>query len=123
MTDLPTYPLTVDGITAVVRTLDHESWELAERLSSAGVKGIPGNECACPIARHLQLLLPPGAEVFVEAEIVRVNGTERDSSGCDLPVTVSVSLPDGAQDLVQEFDRGEWPELIEKTEEVSTDVG
>ena len=115
MTDLPTYPLTVEGVTAAVRSLDYDSWEIAQRLEDAGVKGIPGNECACPIARHLQLLLP-GAEVFVEAEVVRVSGTERGAFGFDLPLTASVTLPDGAQDFVQEFDRGEYPELIEEVE-------
>lgn len=118
MTDLPTYPLTVEGIRRAVAWLDAaDSFDLGYRLKDAGVKGVIGNECFCPIAVRLRQLLPDALQVFVEAETVRVEGYDRDAFGFDLPVVVSVTLPDAAQDLVQEVDRGEWPELIESTEE------
>lgn len=120
MADLPTFPLTVKGVRRAVGWLDAaDSYDLAARLEDARVKGVIGNECACVLARALERLLPGVDNVFVEAETVRVSFVERDSWGFDMPVTLSVQLPDGAQDLVQEFDRGEHPELIE---EVKTDA-
>jgi hypothetical protein len=118
VTDFPTYPLTVEGIRKAVASLDvDDSYDLAARLQGAGAKGVIGSECNCPIAVRLRQLIPGASQVFVEAETVRVEGSERDTFGFDMPVVVSVTLPDGAQDFIQEFDRGEWPELIESTEE------
>jgi hypothetical protein len=121
MADLPTYPLTVEGIRKAVASLDAaDSYDLAARFKDAGVKGVVGSECNCPIAVRLRQLIPGASQVFVEAETVRVEGSEHDTFGFDMPVVVSVTLPDGAQDFIQEFDRGEHPELIESTEEVET---
>lgn len=118
------FPFTREGIRKAVACLDaFDSYDLAGRFKDEGVKGVIGNECGCPVAVRIRQLLPGASQVFVEAEAVRVEGYERDSFGFDLAVVLSVTLPDAAQDLIQEFDRGEWPELIEKTEEVSTDVG
>jgi hypothetical protein len=113
MPDLPTFPLTAEGIRDALRTLDAQPWELAKQLGAAGVKGVIGNECACPIARRIAQLVPGADVVFVEAETVRVGGYDRDTFGFDLPVTYSAQLPDGVQDFIQEFDLSEWPELIE----------
>lgn len=115
MTDeTATFPLTPDGVTAALRTLDVESWEIADRLKAAGIKGWPMNECACALAVHLKAVLPDAATVYVEADSVRIDGYLRDEYGFDWPVFLSNNLPDGAIDFVQEFDKGEYPDLIEE---------
>lgn len=114
MTDLPTYPLTVDGVTAACRYLDLESWEIAEIATDAGVEGVPGNECACILAVLFGLLIPDAEEVFVEAWSVRVKGTIRDDIGFDVPAVVSCDLPPGCTDLIADFDALRYPALIAK---------
>jgi hypothetical protein len=109
-----TYPLSPEGLSLALRELDRESWELAEQLKAEGTKGTPMNECECIVAVHLRKVLPGATAVYVEAEAVRVEGSMRDEYGFDWPVVLSQRLPDGAQDLVQEFDKGEYPELIEE---------
>jgi hypothetical protein len=108
-----TYPLSKEGVGAALRTLDVESWEIAEKLRAAGVKGTPMDPCRCVLAMYIASLLPCGTEVSVEAEYVSFEGWTRTVDGFDERASFSRRLPDGAQDLVQEFDKGEYPDLIE----------
>lgn len=107
------YPLTVEGLSAACRSLDLESWEIADIARAKGIKGTPGNECRCLLAALFMALIPGASLVYVEAEFVRVEGYMRDEFGFDWPVVLTAQLPDGAQDLIQEFDRGEHPDLEE----------
>lgn len=116
MTDLPRFDLSPEGVTAALRTLDVESWEIAEKLTAAGVKGTPMNECQCALAVYIGCLIPTAANVYVEAENVRVEGCMTDEFGFDWPVVLTTPLPDGAQDFITEFDKGEYPDLIEEIE-------
>lgn len=113
VSDLKTFKLTPEGVTEAMRTLDLESWEIAEKLRELGVKGVEGNECACPIAVYLTKVLPGIDEVFVESEVARITFTQQDEYGFEWPgVTISAGLPDGAQDFIPAFDMGEYPDLI-----------
>jgi len=116
MAEQPTFPLTPDGVTEALRTLDVESWEIAEKLDAAGIKGVPQDECRCALAAYIHRLIPAAEVVYVESEHARVEGRTGDECGFD-PYTVALSalLPDGAQDFVQEFDKGEYPNLIEES--------
>jgi hypothetical protein len=115
MTAPETFPLTPDGVTAALRTLDVESWEIADRLKALGIKGVIGNECACALAAYIRKLIPQAGTVIVEAESIRIDGYLRDEWGFDEPIFLPGALPDGAIDFVQEFDKGEYPDLIEET--------
>jgi hypothetical protein len=108
-----TFDLSPEGVTAALRTLDAESWEIAEKLRAAGVKGTPMDECKCVLAVYIASLMPEGTEVHVEAEHIWMEGWTRTVDGFDERASFSRRLPDGAQDLVQEFDKGEYPDLIE----------
>lgn len=115
MSETSTYPLTPDGVTAALRTLDVESWEIADKLWSAGIKGTPMDECRCALAAYLYRLIPDAERVHVEAEDVRVIGWIPGQFGLDgVPFSQSFPLPDGAQDFVQEFDKSVYPDLIEE---------
>lgn len=118
-TEPSTYPLSIEGVSGAMRCLDLDAWLLAEQFEAAGLKGVRDNEYACPIAVRVHQLIPDASAVYVEAEMVRIEGYERDNSGFgfDVPVILSVPLPDGAQDFIQEFDRGEHPQLIEEVTE------
>lgn len=117
MTAPETFALTPDGVTAALRTLDVESWEIAEKLKAAGIKGKPMDECRCALAAYIHTLIPTAHTIYVEAEHLRVEGRIGDEFGFDpWPVALSVAMPDGAQDFVQDFDRGEYPDLIEESE-------
>jgi hypothetical protein len=109
-----TYDLSPEGITAALRTLDAESWEISEKLRAAGVKGTRSNECLCALAVHIGQLIPAATKVYVEVEQVRVEGDMRDEYGFDWPVVLTSRLPDGAQDFIGDFDRGAYPYLDEE---------
>jgi hypothetical protein len=116
MADQPTFQLTVEGVRAALRTLDVESEEIAEKLAAAGIKGTPMDECSCALAAYLRLAVPEADRVQVEAEDVRVEGWTVGVYGLDgEPFRQSFRLPDGAQDFVVEFDKGEYPNLIEES--------
>jgi hypothetical protein len=111
-----TFPLTVAGVRAALRTLDFESEEIAEKLKAAGIKGTPMDECSCALAAYVRLAVPDADWVQVEAEYVRVEGRTVGVYGLDgEPFRESFRLPDGAQDFIEAFDRGEYPDLIEET--------
>lgn len=109
-----TYDLSPEGVTEALRTLDADSWEIADLLRTAGVKGTPMHECRCALAVHIRQLIPAAQHVYVEAENVRVEGDMTDEFGFDWPVVLTSPLPDGAQDFIGDFDRGAYPELIEE---------
>lgn len=112
---MTSYDLSPEGVTAALRTLDAESWEIAEKLTAAGVKGTPMNECKCALAVYIGLLIPDAEAVHVEAEWVRVEGWQRGEHGLDgEPYAQTLRLPGGAQDFVQDFDARHYPELIEE---------
>lgn len=109
----PTYPLTPEGVTAVMRSLDLESWELADLLRARGVKGVIGNECACVLAVLLHLMLPDAEAIKVGRDDVYITGlTPPDEFGFTWPVVLSVDTPPGFADLVEEFDAGLHPDLV-----------
>ena len=111
----PTFPLTPDGVTAALRTLDVESWEIAEKLEAAGIKGTPMDECRCALAAYLYRLIPEAERVHVEAEDVRVIGWIPGEFGLDGDrISRLFELPPGAQDFVQDFDKGRYPNLIKE---------
>ncbi len=108
-----TYPLSPEGVAEALRTLDLESWEIAEKLKALGVKGVQMDECRCALAVYIATLLPDASSVHVEVDQVRINGSLRDEFGFDFPVVLSRDMPGGAQDFIAEFDDGKHPELIE----------
>lgn len=112
---MTTFALTPDGVTAALRTLDVESWEIADKLRAAGIKGTPMDECRCALAAYIHRLIPVVDKVYVEAEHVGVEGWIAGEYGMDGELyRQSFRMPDGAQDFVQEFDKGEYPDLIEE---------
>lgn len=112
---MTSYDLSPEGVTEALRTLDAGSWEIAEKLRAAGVKGRPMDECRCALAVYIGLLIPEAETVHVEAEWVRVEGWQRAAHGLDgEPFSQTLRLPGGAQDFVQDFDARDYPELIEE---------
>lgn len=112
---MTTFDLSPEGVAEALRTLDAESWEIAEQMQAAGVKGTPMNECKCALAVYIGLLIPAAEAVHVEAEWVRIEGWQRGAHGFDgEPFAQTLRLPDGAQDFIQDFDRARFPDLIKE---------
>jgi hypothetical protein len=125
MPDLPTYDLgEIGGVSRALAELDKGgSEDVAAVLAELGIVGQRDNDCACPIANYLVRVLPDAEYVQVGGGAAYITGTVRDDLGYSWPVVVHTETPDSITAFVEDFDQGIYPELIEKTEEVSTDVG
>lgn len=127
MTDLPTYPLTPEGVTEALGALDKGgSEDVAHRLAELGVTGQLDNDCACPIAAYLLKVLPGVEYVQVGGSEAFIRGEVREDVGAGYiqpwDVTFNADLPDALAAFVEDFDQGMYPELIEPTEKVNTDA-
>lgn len=121
--DLPTYPLTVEGVEQALAALDKGgSEDVAIRLQELGFRGAPDCEGACPVAQYLLTVVPGLDYALVEASDVFYQGGGIDEDGFYWStVPWHTTLPDAVSAFVEDFDQGIYPELIEKTEEVKTD--
>lgn len=126
MADLPTYPLTPEGVSEALNALDKGgSEDVAQRLTELGITGQRGVECGCPIASYLGRVLPYVEHVAIGSDSAYICGTAYvDLGGFQQPydVTLHANLPDSVSAFVDDFDQGIYPELIESTEEVNTDA-
>jgi hypothetical protein len=124
VTDLPTYPLTVEGVEQALAELDKGGSEgVAIRLQELGIRGARGNECGCPVANYLTRAVASAETVTVSGDSVYVTGTDyEDIEGFRQPweVLFHTTLPDAVSAFVEDFDQGIYPELIE---EVKPHVG
>lgn len=124
MADLPTYPLTVEGVERALAELDKGgSEDVAIRLQELGIRGVRGNDCGCPVANYLARAVAYAETVTVSGDSVYVTGTDyEDIEGFRQPwdVMFHATLPDSVSAFVEDFDQGIYPELIE---EVKTYVG
>ena len=122
--DLPTYPLTAEGVEQALAELDKGgSEDVAIRLQELGITGLRDSDCACPIANYLLRVLPGLDEATASGDSAYLKGTEyEDLHGFQQPwdVRFHVTFPDAVSAFVEDFDAGIYPELIEKTEEVET---
>lgn len=80
----------------------------AEEFRRRGIKGIPENACECPFARFIK------QETGVEDINVSNNDTIIGPEGGEQVWFIN---PDNMFEFIQEFDEGEYPELIEGASE------
>jgi hypothetical protein len=115
MTDLPTYPLSEEGVTQALADLDKGgSEDIAHRFAELGIKGQVGHECACPVHAYLTRVLPDADSVNVGGTEVFVWGWLRDEFGFSYDVRFHTSLPDSVSAFIEDFDQAIYPELIEE---------
>lgn len=122
MTDLRTYPLTGEGVTAALAELDKGgSEDVAIRLAELGFRGQRDNDCACPLANYLARVVPDAESVTVSGESAYLTGIVREEvDGGFLQswdVRFHVGLPGAVPAFIEDFDQGLYPELIDKTQE------
>jgi hypothetical protein len=100
-----------ERIAELLSELDRESpAEVAGVLKAAGIKGKPGEECECPVAKYLQkgtgnsrvYVLPS----YVEWRKGRLGDTSRTVYGFE-------EVPDVVRQFIRRFDNREYPDLEE----------
>lgn len=77
--------------------------DVARTLKAKGVKGVMGDAYSCPLFNYL---------VGEGVSVVEVDGAWVEVEG-----DASVRLPDACREFVNEFDAGNWPELVIKEAE------
>lgn len=120
MTDLPTYPLTANGVEMAIADLPGASEDIAECLEGLGIRGVLDNACGCPLAVYFQRVLSGASYIQVDGTDMFIRGTDIDELGIAWPYEGHPDLPSGMTAFVEDFDQGIYPELIE---EVKTYVG
>jgi len=93
--------------------------EIAERLESEGVKGIPGNAAECAIARHCQAVV--GSEMAVTRLVVRRESIRVYCQGRRM--SIRVLLPRACSAFISAFDAGCYPQLVDRAVPVLRHAG
>lgn len=82
--------------------------EVAARLQSYGVQGLPGKADDCPLARYLR------AVIGTEHSVAKIGVLERRLrvSRRGLRLSFSLPLPPAIQGFIRDFDEGNHPALV-----------
>ena len=123
--DLPSFPLTPDGVTDALADLDKGgSEDVAERFEELGFKGQRDSITDDPLARYLRAVLPDAEYIQIDAGDVFVRGIYREDLGDGFinswDVVLHVPLPDSVEAFVEDFDAGVYEFLIDS--EVNADA-
>lgn len=126
MPDLPSFPLTPEGVAEALADLDKGgSEEVAMRFEELGFKGQRSSITEDPLARFLRAVLPDAEYIQIDAGEVFVRGVYREDLGDGFinswDVVFHVPLPDSVEAFVEDFDQGIYTFLIDSTE-VTTDA-
>lgn len=97
------------GVRDHVRALGDSPSEVARRLGTHGVRGVPGQASECAIARYLQAVV--GSESTVKKVVVMERTLRVRRTGWRPPLVVR--MPRGASAFVRAFDAGCYPELVD----------
>lgn len=97
------------------RDLGRTADEVARKLTSLGVRGIPHHTGECALARYLKATV--GAEASVDKIAVTRNSIKVWQAGRRFPF--HVLLPYTCSSFVSAFDRGSYPRLVDGTAELS----
>lgn len=126
MADLPSFPLTPEGVQEALADLDKGgSEDVAARLAELGITGRQDSGCACPLANYLHIVIPALESVTVESGSAYVYGITYALDDPAFPIVLGplhITLPESVSAFVEDFDQGCFPELVLSTEEVSADA-
>lgn len=127
MADLPTYPLTTEGVEQALAALDKGgSEDVAMRLAELGIVGVRDNECGCPVAAYLSRTVDGVEGIQVGGDSAYLTGVVREvlDGGFiqSYDVRIHVDLSAAVSAFVEDFDQGIYPELIQSAEEANVDA-
>lgn len=112
MANLPTYPLTVDGVEHAIAAIPGTSEDIAEWLATHDIRGVLDNACGCPLAVYFHRVLPAADYVQVDGTDVLIIGTYIDDLGLGEGFRYHPDLPGGAAWFTEDFDNNVYPELV-----------
>ena len=93
----------VVGFSKAIRSLGTTAQTVTVALRAKGIKGIPNNPCACPIARYLKTF--GFSTVSVTGSYVSFYN---DREG------TTIKLPKTLRDWVYDFDMNNYPEFVDR---------
>lgn len=113
-----TYPFTDVGVSDAFVALGLDPDDVAEFLLEAGIRGVPGSDCNCPIAHYLEDAIEGCGSVGVflddalgrEREAhARLQAIEADAVEDDV---LHVELTAAVIVFIRRFDASKYPDLI-----------